>query len=82
MASNETQQRRHERRRAVDDLLSAQRIACQAGNEPLAKTLEAAIVAGVEAKPNERRDPVDRSRILAVSMNYSASAFPSDPKKG
>ncbi len=45
MASEETYQRRHERRRGVDDLLTAHRIACQAGNETLAKMLEAALVA-------------------------------------
>lgn len=68
-------QRRHERRRTVDELLTAQRIACQAGNEPLAKLLEAALVAGNEPRPNDRRDPVRRSRLIAVAMNYFHQAF-------
>jgi hypothetical protein len=56
MASGEEFKRRHERRRAIDDVLTAQRIACQAGNETLAKMLEAALIAGAEGRPNDRRD--------------------------
>ena len=74
MASDEHHQRWHERRRTIDDVLTAQRIACQAGNE-LAKMLEAALVAGVEPTQNERRDPVHRSRLIAVAMNYFDQAF-------
>ena len=75
MASEETYQRRHERRRGVDDLLTAHRIACEAGNETLAKMLEAALVAAVEPTSNDRRDPVHRSRLVAVAMNYFDEAF-------
>ena len=75
MASDENHQRRHERRRTIDDVLTAQRIACQAGNETLAKMLEAALVAGVEPTQNERRDPVHRSRLIGVAMNYFDQAF-------
>ena len=48
MPSEKTYQRRHERRRGVDDLLSAHRVACQAGKETLVKMHEAALVAAVE----------------------------------
>ena len=75
MASSEEFKRRHERRRAIDDVLTAQRIACQAGNETLAKMLEAALIAGAEGRPNDRRDPVQRSRLVAVAMNYFDHAF-------
>lgn len=75
MASGAEFKRRHERRRAIDDVLTAQRIACQAGNETLAKMLEAALVADAEARPNDRRDPVQRSRLIAVAMNYFDHAF-------
>ena len=75
MTSGAEFKRRHERRRAIDDVLTAQRIACQAGNETLAKMLEAALVAGAEARPNDRRDPVQRSRLNAVAMNYLDHAF-------
>jgi hypothetical protein len=75
MASGEEFKRRHERRRAIDDVLTAQRIACQAGNETLAKMLEAALVAGAEGRPNERFDPARRSRLVAVAMNYFDHAF-------
>jgi hypothetical protein len=75
MASGEEFKRRHERRRAIDDVLTAQRIACQAGNETLAKMLEAALVAGAEGRPNDRRDLVQRSRLVAVAMNYFDHAF-------
>ena len=37
--------------------------------------LEAALVAGAEARPNDRRDPVQRSRLIAVAMNYFDHAF-------
>ena len=75
MASGAKFKRRHERRRAIDDVLTAQRIACQAGNETLAKMLEAALVAGAETRPNDRRDPLQRSRLIAVVMNYFDHAF-------
>tara|TARA_E500000331_G_scaffold11727_1_gene10765 strand:- start:110 stop:352 length:243 start_codon:yes stop_codon:yes gene_type:complete len=75
MASGAKFKRRHEQRRAIDDVLTAQRIACQAGNETLAKMLEAALVAGAEARPNDRRDPLQRSRLIAVVMNYFDHAF-------
>jgi hypothetical protein len=75
MASGEEFKRRHERRRAIDDMLTAQRIACQAGNETLAKMLEAALVAGAKCRSNDRRDPVQRSRLVAVAMNYFDHAF-------
>ena len=45
MASEETYQTRHERRPGVNDVLKAHWIACQVGNETLAKMLEAALVA-------------------------------------
>jgi len=61
MASDEHHQRRHEHRRTIDDVLTAQRIACQAGNETLAKILEAELVAGVEPTQNECRNSVHRS---------------------
>ncbi len=77
MASGAEFKRRHERRRAIDDVLTAQRIACQAGNETLAQMLEAALVAGVEGRPNDRRDPVMRSRLVAVAMNYFDHTFKS-----
>jgi hypothetical protein len=79
MASKENQQRRHERRRKIDDVLSAHRIACQAGNETLARLLEAALVAGLEPIPNERRDPVGRSRLIAVAMSYHEDSFKALP---
>ena len=79
MASEETYQRRHERRRGVDDLLTAHRIACEAGNETLAKMLEAALVAAVEPTANDRSDPVHRSRLVAVAMNYFDEAFNAGP---
>ena len=75
MASGEEFKRRHERRRAIDDVLTAQRIACQAVNETLAKMLEAALVAGAKGRSNDRRDPVQRSRLVAVAMNYFDHAF-------
>ncbi|MEE2689562.1 MAG: hypothetical protein VX430_09080 [Pseudomonadota bacterium] len=75
VASDEHHQRRHERRRTIDDVLTAQRIACQGGNETLAKMLEAALVAGVETIQNERRNPVHRIRLTAVAMNYFDQAF-------
>ena len=75
MASGEEFKRRHERRRAIDDVLTAQRIACQAGNETLAKMLEAVLVAGAEGRPNDRCDAVQRSRLVAVAMNYFDHAF-------
>jgi hypothetical protein len=75
MASGEEFKRRHERRRAIDDVLTAQRIACQAGNETLAKMLEAALVAGAKGRSNDRRDLVQRSRLVAVAMNYFDHAF-------
>ena len=75
MASGEEFKRRHERRCAIDDVLTAQRIACQAGNETLAKMLEAALVAGAKGRSNDRRDPVQRSRLVAVAMNYFDHAF-------
>lgn len=37
--------------------------------------LEAALVAGAEARPNDRRDHVQRSRLIAVAMNYFDHAF-------
>lgn len=61
MASDEHHQRRHEHRRTIDDVLTAQRIACQAGNETLAKILEAELVAGVEPTQNECHNSVHRS---------------------
>ena len=61
MASDEHHQRRQERRRTICYVLTAQRIACQAGNETLAKILEAELVAGVEPTQNERRHSVHRS---------------------
>lgn len=79
MASGGEHQRRHERRRAIDDVLTAQRMACQAGNETLAKMLEAALVAGVEPRPNERRDAIGKSRLVAVAMNYFDQAFKVSP---
>ena len=79
MPTEETYQRRHERRRGVDGLLTAHRIACQAGNETLSKMLEAALVAAVEPTVNDRRDPVHRSRLVAVAMNYFEEAFNAGP---
>ena len=66
MASDEHHQRRHERRRTIDDVLTAQRIACQ---------LKELDVADVEPTQNERRGPVHRSRLIAVAMNYFDQAF-------
>jgi len=80
MASGVEFRRRYERRRAVDDVLTAQRIACQAGNETLAKMLEAALVAGLDGRPNDRRDPVMRSRLVAVAMNHFDHTFKSKPR--
>ena len=37
--------------------------------------LEVALVAGAEARPNDRRDPLQRSRSIAVAMNYFDHAF-------
>ena len=66
MASDEHYQRRHERRRTIDDVFAAQLIACQAGNETLVEILVAELIAGVEPIQNERREsvsekPIDRS---------------------
>ena len=79
MPSEETYQRRHERRRGVDGLLTEHRLACQAGNETLAKMLEATLVATVEPTVNDRRDPVHRSRLVAVAMNYFDEGFNAGP---
>ena len=37
--------------------------------------LEAALVARPEARPNDRRDPVEGSRLIAVAMNYFDHTF-------
>ncbi len=79
MASEETYQRWHERRRGVDDFLTAHRVACQAGNETLAGMLEAALVVAVEPTANDRRDPVRRSRLVAVAMNSFDETFNAGP---
>ena len=79
MPSEETYQRRHERRRGVDGLLTAHRIACQAGHETPAKMLEATLVAAVEPTVNDRRDPVHRIRLVAVAMNYFDEASNAGP---
>ena len=75
MASDEHYQRRHERRRTIDDVFAAQLIACQAGNETLVKILVAELIAGVEPIQNERRESVHRSRLIAVAMNYFDQTF-------
>ena len=79
MASEEAYQRRHERRPGVDDFLTAHWIACQVGNETLAEMLEAALVAAVEPTANDRRDPVHRSRLVAVAMDYFDETFNAGP---
>ena len=79
MPSEETYQRRHERRRGVDGLLTAHRIACQAGNETVAEILEAAVLAAFEPIAKGRRDPVRRSRLVAVAMNDFEEAFNAGP---
>ena len=78
-ASEETYQRRHERRRGVEDFLTARQIACQAGNETVAEMLEAAVLAAFEPIAKGRRDPVRRSRLVVVAMNDFDEAFNAGP---
>ena len=40
---------------------------------------EAALVAAVEPTDNDRRDPVHRSQLVAVAMNYFEEAFNAGP---